>query len=48
MSADTIQIDISALTPDRQVDKLKRQYLSLRGQGEVLRARLGALPCILR
>jgi YVTN family beta-propeller protein len=44
MSADTIQIDLSALAPDRQVDELKRQYLSLRGQAAVVRARVGALP----
>ena len=44
MSANTVQIDLSALSPDRQVDELKRHYLSLRGKGAVVRARVGALP----
>jgi hypothetical protein len=44
MSANAVQIDLSALGPDRQVDELKRQYNLLRGNGAVVRARVGALP----
>ncbi|HET7004458.1 MAG TPA: hypothetical protein VFK65_03135, partial [Candidatus Binatia bacterium] len=44
MSANTVQIDLSSLTPDRQVGELKRQFTLLRGQGAVVRARIGALP----
>ena len=32
------------MTPDQQVARLKEQYLALRGQDAVVRARVGALP----
>ncbi len=44
MSSDTVILDLHALAPDRQVDELKRQYLSLRGKHALIRARVGALP----
>ena len=44
MSSDAIQLDLSALSPDRQVDELKRQHISLRGKHALVRARVGALP----
>src|SRR3990170_7125496 len=39
-----VRLDLSDLPSDRQVDELKRQYLSLRGQGAIVRARVGELP----
>lgn len=39
-----IELDLRALAPEQQVDRLKEQYRSLRGQGAVVRARVGALP----
>ena len=44
MSSDTVMLDLRALSPDRQVDELKRQYISLRGKHALVRARVGALP----
>jgi YVTN family beta-propeller protein len=44
MSSETIDLDLRALTPEQQVDRLKEQYRSLRGQGAVVRARVGGLP----
>ena len=44
MSTESVNLDLHALTPDQQVDELRRQYISLRGKGAVVRARVGALP----
>jgi YVTN family beta-propeller protein len=44
MSAENVYLDLTALTPDQQVDRLKEQYRSLRGKGAVVRACVGALP----
>ncbi len=44
MSSDTVILDLHTLSPDRQVDELKRQFISLRGQNALVRARVGALP----
>ena len=35
---------LQMLTPDQQVDRLKEQYVSLRGKGAVVRAHVGELP----
>src|SRR4029453_7855562 len=44
MSANTVQLDLTGQSPERQVDELKRQFLLLRGKGAVVRARVRALP----
>src|SRR5258705_1199083 len=44
MSSQTFHLDLSALTPDEQVSRLKEQYAALRGQGAAVRTRVGALP----
>jgi len=44
MTAQTFQLDLAALTPDEQVARLKEQFVALRGQDAVVRARVGALP----
>ncbi len=44
MSSDTVMLDLRALSPDRQVDELKRQYITLRAKHALVRARVGALP----
>lgn len=37
-------LDLSALNGDEQVNELRRQYVTLRGRGAEIRARVGALP----
>jgi DNA-binding beta-propeller fold protein YncE len=44
MSSETVSLDLAALTPDQQVDRLKEQYVLLRGKGAVVRARVDELP----
>jgi len=44
MAAQTIHLDLAALTPDQQVTRLKEQYLALRGQNVAVRARVDDLP----
>ena len=44
MTMAMIRLDLSDLPPDRQVDRLKEQYLRLRGTNSEVRARVGALP----
>ena len=44
MSFETVQLDLSGLTRDAQVDELKRQFLQLRGKGALVRALVGELP----
>ncbi|MGZ8434557.1 MAG: YVTN family beta-propeller repeat protein, partial [Candidatus Binatia bacterium] len=39
-----IRLDLSDLPPDQQIDRLKEQYLHLRGTNSEVRARVGALP----
>ena len=41
---ETIRLDLRALTPDQQVDRLKDQYRLLRGQAAVVRGLVGSLP----
>src|SRR5690242_16183036 len=41
---ETIRLDLRALTPDLQVDRLKEQYRLLRGRAAVVHALVGALP----
>ena len=40
----TLRLDLNDLPPDQQVDRLKEQYLRLRGTGSEVRARVGVLP----
>jgi YVTN family beta-propeller protein len=42
--AQTIDLDIADLAPDEQVSRLKQQYVSYRGKGAVVRARVNELP----
>ena len=44
MSAETVNLDLQTLTPNKQADRLKEQYRSLRGKNAVVRALVGALP----
>lgn len=39
-----VHLDLSALSPERQVERLKEQYRLLRGKNALVRARVGALP----
>src|SRR5574341_1947287 len=39
-----VHLDLSDLPPDQQVDRLREQFVSLRGQGAIVRARVGELP----
>src|SRR3990170_3501689 len=39
-----VRLDLSDLPSDQQVDQLKEQYRQLRGQGAIVRARIGELP----
>lgn len=39
-----LHLDMRALPPDQQVDRLKEQYRALRGRGAEVRAAVGALP----
>jgi|GEM_PF-4672400 len=48
MPTESVNLDVHALTPDRQVDRLKEQYLRLRGTNSEVRARrraAGAVVC---
>jgi YVTN family beta-propeller protein len=40
----SVNLDLHTLTPGQQVDRLKEQFLRLRGSGSEVRARVGALP----
>jgi hypothetical protein len=42
MVTESVNLDLYALSPDQQVDELKRQYVSLRGRRAEVRARRGA------
>jgi len=44
MASQTVNIDLTDHTPDQQVNRLKEQYVLLRGKGVVVRARVGELP----
>ncbi len=44
MAPQIVDIDLAALTPDQQVARLKEQYVLLRGENAVVRARADALP----
>jgi YVTN family beta-propeller protein len=41
---ESVNLDLHELTPDQQVGRLKEQYVLLRGQGAVVRARTRELP----
>jgi hypothetical protein len=44
MLTESVNLDLHELTPDQQVGRLKEQYVLLRGQGAVVRARMRELP----
>ena len=44
MPLHTIHLDLAMLTADQQVSRLKEQYVSLRGNGAVVRARVHEFP----
>src|SRR3990172_6109316 len=44
MNSMIIQLDLRGLQADRQVDRLRERYRTLRGQGAIVRARVGELP----
>ncbi len=44
MTSEIVPLDLRGLQADRQVDRLREQYRTLRGQGAVVRARVSELP----
>ena len=44
MPLHSVHLDLATLTADQQGSRLKEQYLSLRGKGAVVRARMHELP----
>jgi YVTN family beta-propeller protein len=44
MNLPTIHLDLREATPDQQVDRLEKQYVSLRGSGSLVRARVEERP----
>ena len=43
MASEAYHLDLRGLKPDQQVARLKEQFVSLRGKGAVVRARVGGL-----
>ena len=44
MASQTVHLDFATLTADQQVSRIKEQYVSLRGKGAMVRARVHDLP----
>ena len=44
MSGESVDIDLRELRPDKQVDRLRAEFIALRGKGACVRALVGDLP----